>query len=660
MAWVDLGLAILAAVAVTVVAGAPLVLLSGFRGRVALSLIPAAAMVTVACAALASTARLGIFGLALLVGVSVALGAVGALVRWLTVRRAMPHARLGFPPATRALSTAVWATLGVTALVMAIRLLVIFGSPEHISQTYDNVFHLNAVRYILDTGDASPLTLSSIAYAFDGTGSAYPGTWHAFTALVAMLSGVEIPVAVNAVSLVIAAVFWPLGVMVFAHVLFGQRIAVTIAVGMATSLVSGFPVLPLAFGVLYPTFLSIALLPPVFALLVVAVRRSTPVASRVHLAIVAAVLLVSVALAHPSSGIAGAIILLPLVSVAFFVAVRDALRAQRRVASAVMAGAFLGLVAVFLTIFIRARPSRTGSFWEPTQSLPEALFTAATFAPTPTRPDIVIGVLVGLGALALLRQRSQRWLVAAHATVACLWVVSLWLWRGQTRYWLTGTWYSDQYRLESLMPLTAIPLAVAGIVACWEFVRRWSERSSGAVDQRVVARRAVAVGVLGALVYGVASPAMFHRTVNAIESYRFDSQSPLVTPVEQQLLDRLDERVPEDALIMSSPWTGASLAYALSDRRVVIPSINNALTDDERLLATDLRDIARNPEVCDAAERLGVTHVLDFGLKEVHSGRNELQGLERLYGEDGFTVIDSESYARLFTIENCASAAGDR
>ena len=36
------------------------------------------------------------------------------------------------------------------------------GRPEYISQTYDANFHLNAIRYVADTGDASSLTIASM------------------------------------------------------------------------------------------------------------------------------------------------------------------------------------------------------------------------------------------------------------------------------------------------------------------------------------------------------------------------------------------------------------------------------------------------------------------------------------------------------------------
>lgn len=36
------------------------------------------------------------------------------------------------------------------------------GRPEYISQTYDVNFHLNAIRYMADTGDASSLTIANM------------------------------------------------------------------------------------------------------------------------------------------------------------------------------------------------------------------------------------------------------------------------------------------------------------------------------------------------------------------------------------------------------------------------------------------------------------------------------------------------------------------
>src|SRR5690606_26089734 len=90
--------------------------------------------------------------------------------------------------------------------------------PSAISQTNDAVFHLNALRYILETGSASSLDVSSF---IGGTGF-YPAAWHALASLIVLVSGATIPVAANALTIVIAVLIWPLGLTWFARAATGS------------------------------------------------------------------------------------------------------------------------------------------------------------------------------------------------------------------------------------------------------------------------------------------------------------------------------------------------------------------------------------------------------------------------------------------------------
>ena len=78
------------------------------------------------------------------------------------------------------------------AFLISRRLVAAFGRPESFSQTFDNVFHLNAVRYIQETGSRSSYTVSSMT-----GGGFYPSAWHDLVALLANLTGASIPVAVT-------------------------------------------------------------------------------------------------------------------------------------------------------------------------------------------------------------------------------------------------------------------------------------------------------------------------------------------------------------------------------------------------------------------------------------------------------------------------------
>ena len=82
--------------------------------------------------------------------------------------------------------------MALATLLIAWRFVQLVGSPEHPSQVFDNVFHLNAIRFILDTGNASSLSLASIQ-GVSGLDAVYPAAWHSFAALLVQLTAVDIP-----------------------------------------------------------------------------------------------------------------------------------------------------------------------------------------------------------------------------------------------------------------------------------------------------------------------------------------------------------------------------------------------------------------------------------------------------------------------------------
>lgn len=147
---------------------------------------------------------------------------------------------------------------------IALQLHQAFGRPENISQTFDNVFHLNAIRYILDTGNASSLTLSGMTSG-DSPPYFYPAAWHGLASLLVQMTGTPISVAVNVVNLSVAAAVWTAGCMFLARTVIGPNAYAVAAAGVLAAGFGSFPLLLLDFGVLYPNFLSVSMIPAALA-----------------------------------------------------------------------------------------------------------------------------------------------------------------------------------------------------------------------------------------------------------------------------------------------------------------------------------------------------------------------------------------------------------
>ena len=141
---------------------------------------------------------------------------VATLVAWSLGRRLGPR-REGDPRwlKTSALSAALLgAGLCAAAVVAGI------GAPDRVPQTYDAVFHLNAVQRALETGTASSLGLGTLSSP-ESHVAFYPGAWHAVTVLVTEAGATPV-VAASAVSVALA-VLWPFGCLALVRQALGPR-----------------------------------------------------------------------------------------------------------------------------------------------------------------------------------------------------------------------------------------------------------------------------------------------------------------------------------------------------------------------------------------------------------------------------------------------------
>ena len=340
-----------------------------------------------------------------------------------------------------------------------------FGRPEAFSQTYDNVFHLNAVRYILDTGSASSLTASSMI-----GGGFYPAAWHDLVALTAATTGAAIPVSVNAVNLVVGAIVWPLGCIFLAHKILGNRVVVSVAAGILSAAFGAFPLLLLDFGVLYPNFLGNALLPVVVALGIQALgfartpSKSKPVAWLLFLLV-----LPGLALAHPSSFMAlMALMVPPLLILWSKITSRSARRSPRPALS--VAGMILALLlglGALAVLWINVRPGERASSWPPVETTGRAIGEVLTSSAIGAPVSWAVMILAVAGLVSLILRREQLWLVGMYAVIASLFVIVASFPFGDLRTFFTGVWYNDPPRVASLLPLIILPLAVVGAVRGW-------------------------------------------------------------------------------------------------------------------------------------------------------------------------------------------------
>ncbi|QYM76996.1 DUF6541 family protein [Leucobacter luti] len=660
MAWIALVAPVVAAVLIIAVLGLPAALALRLRGfAIALVAVPAAFAVLALSTVV--TPFVGIsWSLIPALGIAILLAAaLWLLRRW-----------LGAPALSnsgRVRHAELWIGLGAAALggsVIAVSLASGLGSPGAISQTFDANFHLNTVRYILDTGSASPFGMELTT---PGSPGFYPALWHAFVALIVQLTGATIPLATNAALFVVSAVVWPIGAVALGRAVAGPSTHVTIVSGALAAAFPNFPLFLAGYGVIYPNLFALTLLPYLLVaglqlLNLGPARRSLPLAPGTRWLLFLGALGAAV-LAHPNvihAALAWGMV--PVLMVAWR-ALRDrpvlgpsGLLIQPAMAPALRrVGAALGVVAliVFTTaawIFGQTYDNAWQGFYGPRSAALQLIGGTPHLA----GHAWTVSLIVLLGVALAWRHRGLRWLLGSAAALAFLYWVSDGFPSSEWRTMFVGPWYNDPRRLASLVPFGALPLAVLGASAAWSMLRPGLRRFATLRARHPERTRRLLAGfaILFLLAAGQAG------SFSALQSVRegYDSRKALLLDHDERaLLERLDEDVPTGEVVANNPLNGSSLSYALADRAVLFPHTNGNYDPRAYTLVGTL--VSDPAAACAASADLGVRFVLDFGTDYIFENAGKVwpqfAKLKQLDRSPLLTEVDREGDAVLYQITGC-------
>jgi hypothetical protein len=549
----------------------------------------------------------------------------------------------------------------IPAVLLARGLISMIGGPDHISQSYDNVFHLNAVRYILHAGNGSSFSLGGM-YSDGAKPSVYPGAWHDLVSLVVQLSGVTIPVAMNVTTLVVGALLWPISCIFLTTRATGTRLVPVLLSGALSAVFGAYPYMSASFGVLYPFYFSLALLPAVLGLLAMAVgvaeRHRTP---RWVAGLMLVVAVPGLGFAHPSSFLALLIFAVPIFLVGV-IRYRRSLRTGRSAAVRywILVGLLLCYFVFGLVAWLKIRPSGEASDWQAVQLMTDSIGQVIAGGVIEQQPTWVVLVLSIVGIGIAFRQRLTWWVVANYLIAAVLFVVVSGAPHSEFRNFLTSGWYNDSYRL-------AVQLPMFGVAFC-TFAAAWLlTNGMGALRERKSLRanlwpptnaRPAAAALMFVIAAAIAVAGQFNSVTSAIDAgkplYAFNEDSPLLSPDELTLLQRLDKHVPADAKIIGNPWTGTALAYAIADRRTLTPHVGGTPPPKTQYLMDHLGDIATDPKVCADIRSLNSYYVLDFPGRELNDEGKDYPGLDLLGDNASLKLIDTvDDTASLYRITGC-------
>ncbi|WP_035758025.1 DUF6541 family protein [Granulicoccus phenolivorans] len=544
----------------------------------------------------------------------------------------------------------------VLAMVLMVRNIVrVIGSPTAIAQDFDSIFHLNVVRWILDTGDGSTFTVESMISG-PNPPQPYPAAWHDLVALVAQLTGTQqLLIAQNAVILAVGAVVWSVGWVLVIRILVPRSPVALLAVAVLACFFPSLPYRPMSTGPLYPSLLAMTLLPTLLILVAMFFNR-VPRGPESKLGTGAVLLLViaGVGLTHPSALLSAMIVVLPML----FGWALDARLTTTPVESMRYRWITLGVTTVATVVcWVLVRPAPEATLAFPKLGMGTALIQGLLLRPDNPAVPWTLVVLTAAGAVSVFRHRRYRWLVVAHLGYLFCWVVAIALPIEWLRRLITGVWFNDYWRLAALLPITAIPLAVLGVRELVHWIRLGLRRyapTPGTRRGRQLLGSGIAVGTALVLLALTLPMPWWNQNARQIAApYKMKEQARLVDPDELALFDVAAQQVPADETIAVNPWTGASLVYAYTGRRVTRPHINGTDSPAAAVIRERLRDATTDPAVCPAVHHLRVGYVLDFGTRGVFGENHDYPGLEHLDRAEGFRLVERRGEAALYQVTAC-------
>ncbi|MDN5569877.1 MAG: hypothetical protein L0G22_01235, partial [Propionibacteriaceae bacterium] len=204
MIWLPLAGPALLAVAFTLLPGLVIAWVAGLRGFAAVALAPVLSVTSISVGAILGGLLRVPWGWWIPVGVAALMSMVVWSIRHATRRKGMDRWWTG----SLRDDLPYWVGLALAIGLMARQFLAVTQRPDWFAQRFDNLFHLSAVRYIVQTSDASSLTLGRLTSG-DVPVSFYPAAFHDGASLVLLSFPESLTVAVNAMLFALVVVVWP-------------------------------------------------------------------------------------------------------------------------------------------------------------------------------------------------------------------------------------------------------------------------------------------------------------------------------------------------------------------------------------------------------------------------------------------------------------------
>lgn len=548
-------------------------------------------------------------------------------------------------------------------------------------QAFDNVHHLNSIRSFVDSGNYSSFnsavyleSAGSLASPYLWSSSSfYPSAWHGLVSMVVQALDIPITVGINAVNAMLLCVVFPLGVYELLKALTRDKRLLFLGAFLSvafTASVWDF----VTFGPLYPMLLSYALMPSVSACFIRGIGRETSRPRALASLLVFVMGCIGVALAQPAGiFLLGAFLAPYCVHRAAEVAREGRGKAFGRAVGCVTA---LLIVAFWVSCYSLPQFRGTVEFnWPKTssrfQGLVDVLLLSFTWHPV----QLGLAVFVLVGFVRVAQSKELRWLDFSYAFVCITYIVNIST-EGTLKHLLGGFWYTDAHRLAANVCIVALPLAIVGAQAVWDWlVRAFDALKEKCESPRRLTARQAAAGSFAVLIALVYCPSFEIRGVTSVDTSfghyasmtasenDFETEHVLSTD-ELKFAQEVLSLIPEGSGIINEPNDGSGFLYSLLNANIYYRSFDLPALENEKEESVAVRQgldkVAFDSSIQDAVRKTGAKYllVLDQGRKPDETPHfwsyfpEQWKGIEDIDDSTpGFSVVLSRDDMRLYKID---------
>lgn len=628
--------------------------------------------------------KLEIFATGLNVGIPVLLVTFVAFLGSIAVRKRQSIQReIDVLPKKKRPNLLPLAYIGAGVVVYALFYLSSFVTLGHVTETYDNVFHFNLIHSFAESGIWSTLDTSvyldkgeGYPYAFLSEGAYYPAGWHLLCALCISLLGFPVGVVVNAANCVFVTVTYALAMYLFLNKLFGSnRFMMVVGIFLAFAF-GAYPWVVLAAWPLYPTAISMTMVPLLCLAFMLATDREVSRKRRVIYACLFIAGIAAEAFCQPSAVFAMMVLMIPYVVQNGSKAAQARLcekqgwsARKHKAAVRVIAAAALVIVSFavwFLFFKLPFLQPTVNYYWEPLMGVFQAIASSITLSLALPFPQYLLGFFVVLGMLyVVFKRRDLAWVIGAYALAACVFVAAAGLGNCWIKHFLSGFWYTDPYRVAALVGIAGVPLAVMGLYALIRVVQCFLEACRpthiNGMQGKLVA--GIIIVLVSLLIYSPDMPgklSIFKHVQNNTSTLGMGKMAAY-SDAEKEFVEKAKELIAEDDVVLNHPYDGSMLAYGLSDFPVYYRSVSGYGSERESAESTIMREhlssLAGDEQVQEAVRRTGADYVLlltdgkgQFSFPTAY--KEELwKGIESIdENTPGFELVLSDGDMKLYKI----------